>query len=69
MILNCRVNITLEGTGSDIRRRRIPVEDTMDKILQHQKITYELLAAMFGDEPILEDEYGRWPGFRMEESA
>ena len=24
------------------------MEDTMDKILQHQKITYELLAALFG---------------------
>ena len=45
------------------------MEDTMDKILQHQKITYELLAALFGEEPILEDEYGNWPSFRMVETA
>ena len=45
------------------------MEDTMDKILQHQKITYELLAMLFGEEPIMEDEYGSWPSFRMEESA
>ena len=41
----------------------------MAKILQHQKITYELLAMLFGEEPIMEDEYGSWPSFRMEESA
>ena len=45
------------------------MEDTMDKILQHQKITYEMLAALFGEEPILEDEYGKWQSFRIEESA
>lgn len=45
------------------------MEETMDKILQYQKLTYELLAALFGEEPILEDEYGRWPSFYTEESA
>ena len=45
------------------------MEETLDKILQHQKITYELLAALFGEEPILEDEYGRWPVLCTEESA
>ena len=45
------------------------MEDTMDRILQHQKLTYELMAALFGEEPILEDEDGKWPSFYMEESA
>lgn len=52
-----------------MKRRRLPVEETLDRILQHQRITYELLAAMFGEEPIHEDEYGNWPALRMEESA
>ena len=32
------------------------MEETLNRILQHQKLTYELLAAMYGDEPIREDE-------------
>ncbi len=45
------------------------MEETLEKILQRQKLTYELLAALFGEEPILEDEHGKWPRFVTEESA
>ncbi len=45
------------------------MEETMDKILQRQRLTYELLAAMFGDGPIREDENDRWPNDLLKESA
>ncbi|MBR0161294.1 MAG: hypothetical protein IJQ02_08465 [Oscillospiraceae bacterium] len=45
------------------------MEETLEKILQRQKLTYELLAALFGEGPIQEDEHGRWPSFYTEESA
>ena len=45
------------------------MEETLERILQRQKMTYEMLAALFGEEPILEDENGSWPVFLMEESA
>ena len=44
------------------------MEETLNRILQHQKLTYELLAAMYGDEPIREDENGRWQRMHREES-
>ena len=44
------------------------MEETLDKILQHQKLTYELLAVLFGDGPI-RDEFDIWNGYHKEESA
>ena len=45
------------------------MEESLDKILQHQRLTYEMMAVLIGEEPILEDENGRWPSFLTEESA
>ncbi len=44
------------------------MEETLYRIIQHQKLTYELLAAMFGEEPIREDENGKWPSIYRDES-
>ena len=38
------------------------MEESLDKILQHQRLTYEMMAVLFGEEPILkagrrEDEH------------
>ena len=33
-------------------RRLNPVEEIMNKILQHQQLTYDLMAVVFGEEPI-----------------
>ena len=41
----------------------------VNPLLQHQRLTYEMMAVLFGEEPILEDENGRWPSFLTEESA
>ena len=34
------------------------MEESLDKILQHQRLTYEMMAVLFGEDPILEDENG-----------
>lgn len=56
------------NTGLVVRRRRYPVEETLNRILQHQKLTYELLEALYGDEPIREDDTGKWPTIYRDES-
>ncbi len=45
------------------------MEESLDKILQHQRLTYEMMAVLFGEDPILEDENGMWPTYLTEESA
>ena len=34
------------------KRRLNPVEEIMPRILQNQRLTYELMAELFGEEPI-----------------
>ena len=34
------------------KRRLNPVEEIMPRILQNQRLTYELMAALFGEAPI-----------------
>ena len=49
----------------DARRRRNPVEEMMRRILQNQQLTYELMAAVFGEEPIELPLYGDEPEYGL----
>lgn len=44
------------------------MEETLNRIIQHQKLTYELLEVLYGGEPIREDDTGKWPTIFRDES-